>query len=179
MLTDSQRMGNIDMFGPTALRFDITPMVVTSVSVYRLSQDFSLPGEAEGPDLGWHMKWTGRPKRLPIAHSRDPPPMSPSYGAEELRYLTHGMRQLILAESTRDVQRLQEVEDELAISRRQIDSIDHQLYAHDLQLRRGRDVRVVPLPPEGGTKTRQRGSGLRTRGGGTSSRGRGTGDDSE
>ncbi|KAF6175063.1 hypothetical protein GIB67_038976 [Kingdonia uniflora] len=105
--------------------------------------------------------------------------MSPSYGAEELRYLTHGMWQLILAESARDVQRLQEVEDELAISRRQIDSIDHQLYAHDLQLRRGRDVRVVPLPPEGGTKTRQRGSGLRTRGGGTSSRGRGTGDDSE
>ncbi|KAF6176389.1 hypothetical protein GIB67_024288 [Kingdonia uniflora] len=42
----------------------------------------------------------------------------------------------------------------------------------DLQLRRGRDVRVVPLPPGGGARTRQRGSGLRTRGGGTSRRGR-------
>ncbi|KAF6171447.1 hypothetical protein GIB67_025941 [Kingdonia uniflora] len=51
-------------------------------------------------------------------------------------------------------QRLQEVEDELAIARRQIDSIDRQLYAHDLQLRRGRDVRVVPLPPGGGAGTR-------------------------
>ncbi|KAF6172771.1 hypothetical protein GIB67_000383, partial [Kingdonia uniflora] len=55
----------------------------------------------------------------------------------------------------------------------------HQLYAHDLQLRRGRDVRVVPLPPGGDTRTRQRGSGPRTRGGSTSRRGRGTGDDSE
>ncbi|KAF6154318.1 hypothetical protein GIB67_026774 [Kingdonia uniflora] len=105
--------------------------------------------------------------------------MSSSYGAEELWHLTHGMRQLILAESTRDAQRLQEVKDELAISRRQIDSIDHQLYAHDLQLRRGRDVWVVPLPPGGGARTRQRGSGLRTRGGSTSYRGQGTGDDSE
>ncbi|KAF6150237.1 hypothetical protein GIB67_000111 [Kingdonia uniflora] len=78
-----------------------------------------------------------------------------------------------------DAQRLQNVEDELAISRRQIDSIDHQLYAHDLQLRRGRDVRVVPLPPGGGTRTRQYGSGPQTRGGSTSRRGRGTGDNSE
>ncbi|KAF6169304.1 hypothetical protein GIB67_013734, partial [Kingdonia uniflora] len=49
----------------------------------------------------------------------------------------------------------------------------------DLQLRRGHDVRVVQLPPGGGTRTRQRGSGLRTRGGSTSCRERGTGDDSE
>ncbi|KAF6167106.1 hypothetical protein GIB67_041361 [Kingdonia uniflora] len=49
----------------------------------------------------------------------------------------------------------------------------------DLQLRRGRDVRVVPLSPGGSARTRQRGSGPRTRGGGTSRRGRGTGDDSE
>ncbi|KAF6152233.1 hypothetical protein GIB67_005887 [Kingdonia uniflora] len=48
----------------------------------------------------------------------------------------------------------------------------------DLQLRRGRDVRVVPLPPEGGAR-RQRESGPRTSGGGTSRRGRGTGDDSD
>ncbi|KAF6175504.1 hypothetical protein GIB67_021994 [Kingdonia uniflora] len=103
MLTDFQRMGNIDLFGPTPLR----------------------------------------------------------------------------AESVRDAQRFQEVEDELAIACRQIDSIDHQLYAYDLQLRRGSDVRVVPLPPRGGARMRQRGSGPRTRGGGTSHRGRGTGDDSE
>ncbi|KAF6175269.1 hypothetical protein GIB67_030487 [Kingdonia uniflora] len=89
------------------------------------------------------------------------------------------MRQLVLAESVRDAQRIQEVEEELAISRRQLESIDHQLYAHDLQLRRGRDVRVVPLPPGGGARMRQRGSGLRTRGGSTSRRGRGTGDDSK
>ncbi|KAF6145448.1 hypothetical protein GIB67_032571 [Kingdonia uniflora] len=41
--------------------------------------------------------------------------------------------------AARDAQRLQKVDDELAIARRQIHSIDHQLYAHDLQLRRGRD----------------------------------------
>ncbi|KAF6147409.1 hypothetical protein GIB67_016766 [Kingdonia uniflora] len=52
MLTDSQRMGNLDLFGPSALRVGITPVVVTSTSVHSLSQDFSFPGEAEGPDLG-------------------------------------------------------------------------------------------------------------------------------
>ncbi|KAF6144186.1 hypothetical protein GIB67_004859 [Kingdonia uniflora] len=177
MLTDSHRMGNIDLFGPTVLRASITPVVVTSASVHSLSQDFSLLGEAEGPDPGWHMEWTGRREMLPIARLRDPPLMSSSYGAEEMWHLTHGMRRLVRAESARDAQRLQEVEDELAIARRQIDSIDHQLYAHDLQLRRGRDVRVVPLPPGGGARTRQRGSGLQTRGGSTSRRGRGTGND--
>ncbi|KAF6135197.1 hypothetical protein GIB67_035268 [Kingdonia uniflora] len=94
MLTDSQRMGNLDLFRPSALRAGITPVVVTSASVHSLSQDFSLPGE-------------------------------------------------------------------------------------DLQLRRWRDVRVVPLPPGGGARTRQRGSGPRTRGGSTNRRGRGTGDDFE
>ncbi|KAF6135923.1 hypothetical protein GIB67_006815 [Kingdonia uniflora] len=89
MLTDSQRMENLDLFGPSALRAGITPVVVTSTSVHSLSQDFSLPGEAEGPDLGWHMEWTGRLERLPIARSRDPPPMSSSYGIEELWHLTH------------------------------------------------------------------------------------------
>ncbi|KAF6166458.1 hypothetical protein GIB67_038195, partial [Kingdonia uniflora] len=162
----------------TVLRDGITPVVVMSASVHSLSQDFSLPGEAEGPDLGWHMKWTGRRERLPIARLRDPPPMSSSYGTEELWHLTHGMRRLVLAESARDARRLQEVEDELAIARKQIDNIDHQLYAHNLQLRRGRDVQVVPLPPRGGARTRQRGSGPRTRGGSTSRKGRGTGDDS-
>ncbi|KAF6172979.1 hypothetical protein GIB67_006355 [Kingdonia uniflora] len=127
MLTDSQRMGNLDLFRPSALRAGITPLVVASVSVHSLSQDFSLPGEAEGPDLGWHMEWTGR-------------------------------------QSARDSQRLQEVAEELTIARRQIDSIDHQLYANDLQLRRERDVRVVPLPPGGDARMRQRRSGPRTRG---------------
>ncbi|KAF6134888.1 hypothetical protein GIB67_002289 [Kingdonia uniflora] len=127
----SQRMGNIDLFGPTTLRNGITPVVVTLASVHSMSQDFSLPGEAEGPDPGWYMVWTGRREMLPIARLRDPPPMSSSYGSEELWHLTHGMRRLVLAESTQDVQRLQEVQDELAIACRQIDSIDHQLYAHD------------------------------------------------
>ncbi|KAF6135077.1 hypothetical protein GIB67_040388 [Kingdonia uniflora] len=135
--------------------------------------------EVEGPDLGWHMEWTGQREKLPIAHLRDPSPMSSSYGAEELWHLTHGMRRLILVESARDAQRLHEVEDELAIVRRQIDIIDHQIYAYDLQLGRGRDVRVVPLPPGGSARMKQRGSGPRTRGGSTSRRGRGTGDDSE
>ncbi|KAF6141601.1 hypothetical protein GIB67_001153 [Kingdonia uniflora] len=100
------RMGNLDLFGPSALRAGITPVVVTSVSVHSLSQDFSLPGEAEGPDLGWHMEWTGQRERLPIGRLRDPPPMSSSYGTKELWHLTHGMRRLILAESARDAQRL-------------------------------------------------------------------------
>ncbi|KAF6137888.1 hypothetical protein GIB67_014017 [Kingdonia uniflora] len=51
--------------------------------------------------------------------------------------------------------------------------IDGQLYSHDLHLRRGHDVWVVPLPPGGGTRMRQRGSGPRTRGGDTSFKGRG------
>ncbi|KAF6172803.1 hypothetical protein GIB67_034655 [Kingdonia uniflora] len=149
MLTDSQRMGNQDLLGPSALRAGITPVVVTSASIYSLSQDFSLPGEAEGPDLG---------RALAPDHS---------------------MRRVVLAKSVRDAQRHQEVENELVIARRQIDSLDHQLYAHDLQLRRGRNVWVVLLPPGGGTRVRQRGSGPQTRGGSTSRRGRGTGDDSE
>ncbi|KAF6172777.1 hypothetical protein GIB67_042816 [Kingdonia uniflora] len=49
----------------------------------------------------------------------------------------------------------------------------------DLQLWRGYNVRVVPLPPGGGTRTRQRGSGPQTRGGGTSRSGRDTKDNSE
>ncbi|KAF6160138.1 hypothetical protein GIB67_016574 [Kingdonia uniflora] len=179
MLTDSQGIGNLDHFGPSALRAGITPVVVTSALVHSLSQDFSLPSEVEGPDLGWHMEWTGRRERLPIARLRDPPPMSLSYGAEELWHLTHGMRRLVLAESAWDAQRIQKLKEELVITRRRIDSIDHQLYTHDLQLKRGRDVRMVPLPPGGGARTRQRGSGTRTKGGSTSRRGRGTGDDSE
>ncbi|KAF6161347.1 hypothetical protein GIB67_009234 [Kingdonia uniflora] len=153
MLTDSLRMGNIDLFGPTALKTSITPVVVTSASVHSLSQDFSLHGEAEGSDPGWHMEWTGRREMFPIASLRDPPPMSSSYGVEELWHLTWYAATLpcrVCAGRTKD-----------------------------LQLRRGRDVRVVPLPPKGGARTRQRGSGLRTRGGGTSRRGWGTGDDSE
>ncbi|KAF6166122.1 hypothetical protein GIB67_023832 [Kingdonia uniflora] len=51
--------------------------------------------------------------------------------------------------------------------------------SEDLQLRRGCDVRVVSLPPGGGTRTRQRGSGPRTKGGSTSRRGRDTENDSE
>ncbi|KAF6167869.1 hypothetical protein GIB67_027647 [Kingdonia uniflora] len=46
--------------------------------------------------------------------------------------------------------------DDVATLRRHLDSVDDQLYAHDLHLRRRRDVRVVPLPPIGGTRTRQR-----------------------
>ncbi|KAF6158256.1 hypothetical protein GIB67_028680 [Kingdonia uniflora] len=89
------------------------------------------------------------------------------------------MRRLVLAKSARDAQRLQEVEDEFTIAYWQIDSIDHQLYANDLQLRRARDIRVVPLPPGGGARTKQCRFGPRTRRGGTGHRGRGTGDDSE
>ncbi|KAF6162071.1 hypothetical protein GIB67_025837 [Kingdonia uniflora] len=80
----SQRMGNIDLFGPTALRAGITPVVVTSATVHSLSQDFSLPDEVEGPDPGWHMEWTGQRERLPIARLRDPLPMSSSYDVDEL-----------------------------------------------------------------------------------------------
>ncbi|KAF6167758.1 hypothetical protein GIB67_027536 [Kingdonia uniflora] len=167
MLTDSQRMGNIDMFGPTALRAGITPMVVTSVSVHSLSQDFSLPGEAEGRDLGWYMEWTERREMLSVAHLRNPPPISSSYDTEELWHLTHGMRRLCLAESARDAQRLQELTDKLATLRSHLDSVDDRLYTHDLHMRKGRDVRVVPLPAGGGAWTRQRGSGPRARGGST------------
>ncbi|KAF6160513.1 hypothetical protein GIB67_019282 [Kingdonia uniflora] len=51
LLTDSQRMGNIELFGPSTLRVGITPMVVTSASVHSLSHDFSLP-EARGARPG-------------------------------------------------------------------------------------------------------------------------------
>ncbi|KAF6173497.1 hypothetical protein GIB67_027321 [Kingdonia uniflora] len=56
LLTDSQRMRNIDLFGPTVLRAGITPVVVMPASVHRLSQDFSLPGDPKGQDPGWHME---------------------------------------------------------------------------------------------------------------------------
>ncbi|KAF6147298.1 hypothetical protein GIB67_009781 [Kingdonia uniflora] len=74
---------------------------------------------------------------------------------------------LALAESARDVQRIQELTDELATAHRYIDSIDDQLYLQDLHLRRESDMRVMPLPPGGGVRTRQRGSGPRTKGGGS------------
>ncbi|KAF6167134.1 hypothetical protein GIB67_029772 [Kingdonia uniflora] len=76
------------------------------------------------------MEWIGRRERLPITCLKDPPPMSSSYGAEELWHLTHGMRRHVLVESARDAQGIQEVDEELAIARRQIDNIDHQLYSH-------------------------------------------------
>ncbi|KAF6176856.1 hypothetical protein GIB67_026543 [Kingdonia uniflora] len=85
-------MGNIDLFGSSAFRAGIIPVVVTSASVHSLSQDFSLPGEPEGPDPGWHMEWTGRRELLPIHRLRDRPPMSASHGVEELWYLTYGLR---------------------------------------------------------------------------------------
>ncbi|KAF6154411.1 hypothetical protein GIB67_028303 [Kingdonia uniflora] len=134
MSIDSQRMGNIDLFGLTALRAGTVPMVVMSASAhsFSFSQDFSLPGETEGLDLGLHMEWTGRREMLPITRMRDPLPMYSSYDTEKLRYLTPGIRK--------------------------IDSIDHQLFAPDLQLRRGRDVRMVQLPPRDGARTRQCGS---------------------
>ncbi|KAF6133946.1 hypothetical protein GIB67_040710 [Kingdonia uniflora] len=78
----------------------------------------------------------------------------------------------LISQSARETQRLQELTDELDIAHWQINSIDYQLYAHDLQLRRGCDVRVVQLPPGGGARMKHRGSGPRTRGGGTNRRGR-------
>ncbi|KAF6172287.1 hypothetical protein GIB67_024909, partial [Kingdonia uniflora] len=145
-LQEMKQAGFLDyMFGPTTLRAGITPVVVTSASVHSLSQDFSLSSEVEGPDPGWHMEWTGRREILPIASLRDLPPMSSSYGAEELWHLTH----------------------------RHLDSVDNQLYAHDLHLRKESDVRVVPLPAEGNARMRQRGSGSQTRGGSTTRRGTG------
>ncbi|KAF6134345.1 hypothetical protein GIB67_005737 [Kingdonia uniflora] len=123
-------MENIDLFGPTALRAGITPVVVTSTSVHSLSQDFNFPGKAEGPDPGWHMEWIGRHEMLPIAHLRDMPPMSSSYGTEEMWHLTYGIWRLALTESTRDAQRLQEFTDENDTLRRHLDSVDEQLYVY-------------------------------------------------
>ncbi|KAF6164408.1 hypothetical protein GIB67_025234 [Kingdonia uniflora] len=113
------------------------------------------------------MEWTGRRELLPIYRLRDPPEMSPSYGVEELWHLTHGMQRLCLAESARNAQTIQDLTGEVATMRRHLDSVDNQLHAHDLYLRRGYDVRVVSLPPRGGARTRQGGFGLRTRGGGS------------
>ncbi|KAF6162617.1 hypothetical protein GIB67_003163 [Kingdonia uniflora] len=64
----------------------------------------------------------------------------------------------------------QELTDENTTLTRHLDSVDGQKYAHDLHLRRGRDVRVVSLPPGGSARARQRGSGPFTRGGRTSCR---------
>ncbi|KAF6165122.1 hypothetical protein GIB67_000706 [Kingdonia uniflora] len=69
-------------------------------------------------------------------------------------------------------ERLQQLTDKNATLRRRLDSVNDQQHAHDLHLRMGSDVRVVPLPPGGGAMTRQRGSGPRTRGCSTSRRGR-------
>ncbi|KAF6138995.1 hypothetical protein GIB67_010721 [Kingdonia uniflora] len=71
LLIDSQRMGNIDMFGPTALRAGITPVVVTSASIHSLSQDFSLPGKAEGPGPGAVAPGSWYAATCPIESARD------------------------------------------------------------------------------------------------------------
>ncbi|KAF6146120.1 hypothetical protein GIB67_015558 [Kingdonia uniflora] len=55
-LIDSQRIGNIYQFGPTALKAGITPVVVSSAPVHSLSQDFSLPGDPKEQDPGWQIK---------------------------------------------------------------------------------------------------------------------------
>ncbi|KAF6135031.1 hypothetical protein GIB67_014080, partial [Kingdonia uniflora] len=136
-------------------------------------------GEPEGLDPGWHIAWTGRHEMPPIHRLRDPLPMPSSCSAEELRYLTHVMQRLCLIESARDPQMMQELTYEVATLRRYLDSVDDQLYSHEVRLRRWHDVQVVPLVPGGGSRTRQRRSGPRTRGGGTSRKGWGTGDDSE
>ncbi|KAF6167836.1 hypothetical protein GIB67_027614, partial [Kingdonia uniflora] len=64
-----------------------------------------------------------------------------------------------IAEFARNAQRLQKLTDENATLRRHLDSIDDQLYAHDLHLGRRRDVRVVPLLPGSGARMRQRNRG--------------------
>ncbi|KAF6154525.1 hypothetical protein GIB67_028417 [Kingdonia uniflora] len=173
LLIDSQRIGNIDLFGPSALRAGITSVVVMSASVHSLSQDFNFPGEPEGTDSGWHMEWAVRREMLSIHRLRDPPPMSSSNSAGELWDLTHGMRRLALAEFARDSQRILDLTDKLTTAHRHIDIIDDQLYSHVRPTsEEGRDVRVVPLPPGGGARMMQRGSGPQIRRGGT-------GDDSE
>ncbi|KAF6154483.1 hypothetical protein GIB67_028375 [Kingdonia uniflora] len=77
-------------------------------------------------------------------------------GEERKTYASYWAKQTL--ESARDAQRLQEFTDENVTLRRHLDSVDDQLYAHDLHLRRGCDVRVVPLPPGGGARMRQHGS---------------------
>ncbi|KAF6160520.1 hypothetical protein GIB67_019289 [Kingdonia uniflora] len=105
------------------------------------------------------MEWIGRRELLPIHRLRDPLELSASYGVEELWYLTHGIRRLCLIESARDTRRMQELTGKVATMRRHLDSVDDQLYAHDLHLRRGRDIWVVPLLLGGGTRMRQHRSG--------------------
>ncbi|KAF6145802.1 hypothetical protein GIB67_016251 [Kingdonia uniflora] len=92
LLTDSQGMGNINLFEPSALRASIIPVVVRSAKVHSLSQDLNLPDEEEGPDPGWHMEEIGRCEMFPIYRLRDSPPISSSYDTEEMWHLTHGMR---------------------------------------------------------------------------------------
>ncbi|KAF6158421.1 hypothetical protein GIB67_019460 [Kingdonia uniflora] len=152
---------------------------IEGVLTAKLLSRLQFAWQPKGPDPRWHMTWTWRREMFPIHRLRDPPPMSSSYGAEELWHLTHSMRGLVLAESTRDDQRLQELTDENVTLRKHLDSVDDKLHAHDLRLMRGRDVQVMPLPHRGGSRARQRRSGPRTRGGGSSRKGRGTGDDYE
>ncbi|KAF6160116.1 hypothetical protein GIB67_018896, partial [Kingdonia uniflora] len=59
------------------------------------------------------------------------------------------------AESARDAQRLQELTNKNATLRRHLESVDDQLYVHNLHLRKGCDVRVVPLPLGGCVKMRR------------------------
>ncbi|KAF6147147.1 hypothetical protein GIB67_036866 [Kingdonia uniflora] len=120
-------IGNVQQQGT---RIGITPVVVTSSEVHSLSQNFILPGKAEEPDLGWHIEWIRRREMLPIHCLRDSPPVSASYGVEELWHLTHYMRRLCLAESARNAQWIQELTDENATLRKNMDSVDDQLYSH-------------------------------------------------
>ncbi|KAF6167974.1 hypothetical protein GIB67_020544 [Kingdonia uniflora] len=65
LLTNLQRMGNIDLFGPSTLRSGITPIVVMSTEVHNLFQDFSLPDLEMGPGLGGTWSRQGGTRRSP------------------------------------------------------------------------------------------------------------------
>ncbi|KAF6135158.1 hypothetical protein GIB67_035229, partial [Kingdonia uniflora] len=95
-----EAVGRIPLDPPLSMSPHISPAALQEMRqagfldllVHSLSQDFSLPGEAEGPDPGWHIEWTRQRDMLPIARLRDSPPMSSSCGAEELWHLTHRPR---------------------------------------------------------------------------------------
>ncbi|KAF6142548.1 hypothetical protein GIB67_039512 [Kingdonia uniflora] len=112
---------------------------------------------------------TGIPLDLPLS-------MSPHLSPADLQVMRQAdfvdCEQFVIGEERETyasycVNQTVETTGEVATLRRHFDSVDGQLHEHDLHLRRGHDVRVVPLPPGGGVRAKQHGSGPRTRGGGS------------
>lgn len=100
LLDASVRIGNMDFFGPSALKSGIEAPIVMSSEVNYASQFYPPPQETTwSDDPGWYLQWTGRPDPIPIPHLTDIPAPPSHYTVDSLWEMNMGMRHLVLQES--------------------------------------------------------------------------------